>query len=173
MAPALETIQTLVAPVVMISANGLLCLAFYNRISAITGRSRAINKERFELLARLAAIVGSSADSHDAEHLKKRIEILDELGHRLFDRAGLVRGALLGLLIAVLCMLACSLALGLSIMGAWFGWAALGFFVAGNLAMMAGVALAIQELRIALEPLLFEHERTEEPHMRHYDALDR
>ena len=45
---ALQTIQSFVAPVVMISANGLLCLAFYNRMAAVIHRTREINRERFE-----------------------------------------------------------------------------------------------------------------------------
>jgi hypothetical protein len=161
---ALETIQALVAPVVMISANGLLCLAFYNRLSAVINRSRTINKERFDLLARLSAMPADSRRSPEAEHVGRRTEILDELGHQLFERAWWLRGTLISLLVTVLCMLACSLALGLSPLGAWFDWAALGLFVVGVLVMMLGVLMAIQELRIALEPLLYEHERMEPPH---------
>jgi hypothetical protein len=165
MSPALETIQSFVAPVVMISANGLLCLAFYNRLSAIANRSRTINRERFELLGHLQALDPHLADSPATAHQKKRIEILDELGHRLFQRARWLRGTLLCLLVSVLAMLACSLALGLSSLGAVFGWAALAAFVAGALAMMAGIVMAIQELLASLEPLWFEHHRTEDqPH---------
>ena len=161
MFPALETIQSFVAPVVMISANGLLCLAFYNRLSSLMNRSRTINKERFDLVTRMALIADRAEQATEAEHLRRRIEILDELGHRLFDRAWLIRGTLVCLLVAVVCMLACSLALGLSPLGIGLSWAALAFFVAGTLVMMVGVFLAIQELRITLEPLLYEHERME------------
>ena len=59
----LQTIQSFVAPVVMISANGLLCLAFFNRMAAVVHRVREINRERFELAARLAVIDGSDAVS--------------------------------------------------------------------------------------------------------------
>ncbi len=162
--PALETIQTFVAPVVMISANGLLCLAFYNRMSAIANRTRAINKERFDLLADLHARNAPPADSLEVAHLNRRIEVLDELGHQLYDRAWWVRGALVCLLVAVLLMLACSLALGLSPLARGLDLTALAFFVAGALVMMAGVAMAVRELLLTLEPLLFEHERMEEPH---------
>lgn len=153
-----ETVQTFVAPVVMISANGLLALAFYNRFSAVVNRSRTINKERFELLTRLAGIE-RQADQPEREHIERRREVLDGLAHQLFQRARLVRATLVCLLISVLLMLACSLALGLSPLGAALGWAALGLFVAGALAMACGVVLAIGELRVSLEPLLWEHER--------------
>jgi hypothetical protein len=161
MLPALDTIQSFVAPVVMISANGLLCLAFYNRLSALMNRSRTINKERFDLVTRLAVIADRAEQAIEAAHLRRRIDILDELGHRLFDRAWLIRGTLVCLLVAVVCMLACSLALGLSPLGAGLAWAALALFVAGAVVMMIGVVMAIQELRITLEPLLYEHEQME------------
>lgn len=157
---ATETIQSFVAPVVMISANGLLCLAFYNRLNSIISRSRTINKERFDLAMRLAGIK-RQPECTDCQHLAKRIAILDELGHQLYDRARLIRGTLVSLLLSVVFMLACSLALGLSPLGAWLGWGALAFFVSGALAMMCGVIFAAQELRVALDPLLFEHEELE------------
>ncbi len=156
----IETIQWFVAPVVMISANGLLCLAFYNRLSSIVNRSRAINKERFELGVRHSALAATPG-CPEALHIVRRIQILDELGHQLYDRARLMRATLISLLVSVVFMLACSLALGLSPLGASLGWAALGLFVAGSLAMMYGVLLAAQELRISLDPLLFEHEGME------------
>jgi hypothetical protein len=158
---AIETIQWFVAPVVMISANGLLCLAFYNRMSSIVGRSRTINKERFELAIRHSGLA-ATPDAPEAVHLTRRIKILDELGHQLYDRARLIRATLISLLLSVVFMLASSLALGLSPLGDSLGWAALGLFVAGALAMMCGVVLAVQELRISLDPLLFEHEGMEQ-----------
>ena len=103
-----------------------------------------------------------ASNSPEVAHLERRIEILDEIGHLLFDRAWWLRGTLVCLLISVLCMLVCSPALGLSPLGAGFAVMALVSFVAGEVAMMLGVLLAIQELRLALTPLLFEHERMEQ-----------
>ena len=40
MAGAVDVIHALVAPVVIISANGLLCLSLYNRMAAVVGRLR-------------------------------------------------------------------------------------------------------------------------------------
>jgi hypothetical protein len=161
MPPAVETIQAFVVPVVMISANGLLCLAFYSRMSAIVNRCRTINKERFDLLAGLAAAKPEPEDAPANGHLHKRIEILDQLGHQLFQRARWIRGTLLCLLISVLSMLACSLTLGLSMLAGGLVWAALALFVGGTVAMMVGIVLAIQELRTALHPVAFEHEEME------------
>jgi hypothetical protein len=162
MPPHLETIQSFVAPVVMISANGLLCLAFYNRMSALANRSRTMNKERFELVAQLSALQSKGVTGLEPEHLELRIATLDELGHQLYGRARWIRRTLMGLLISVLCMLACSLCLGLATLAEGIAMIAPWLFVAGIIAMMAGVLAAIEELRQSLRPLLFEHEQIDD-----------
>lgn len=158
----LPTIQTLVAPVAVISADGLLCLALYNRMAAVIGRSRSINKERFELAARVSA--AEESESPEVSHCRHRLHVLDELGHQLYDRVRYVRDSLVCLLLAVLTMLGCSLAIGLGAVDMRFNWIALALFVLGVVIMMLGIVKAIQELRIALHPLLFEHEMMERRH---------
>jgi hypothetical protein len=159
MTDALQTVESFVAPVVMISANGLLCLALYNRLASVVNRMRTINKERVDLLARLLG--NAPPGTAEAGHLKKRIDMLDELGHQLFGRTRLLRDSLVCLLITVLCMLGCSLALGLASLQATFGLVALALFVVGVLVMLWGTVRAIQELCRSLEPLAFEHEQIE------------
>lgn len=161
MPQALQTVQSFVAPVVMISANGLLCLAFYNRLAAVAHRVREIHRERFDLATRQAASNGAPPDPAGAAHVQARIHTLDELGHRLLHRVRLVRDALICLLLSVLFMLACSLALGLASLHDALNWAALGCFVLGAAAMGGGVVRAVQELRVTLDPLVFEHEMLE------------
>jgi hypothetical protein len=161
MFPALETIQSFVAPVVVISANGLLCLAFYNRLASVISRLRTINKERFDLHARLSAMPANDSDSPQAGYLRHRVEILDELGHQLFERVRVIRDSLVFLLVAVLCMLGCSLALGLAPGFPQMGSVALVLFVTGVAIMILGVARAIQELRMTLSTLVFEHDMLE------------
>ena len=161
MLPALETIQSSVAPVVMISANGLLCLTFYNRLSAFMNRSRTINKERFDLATRAAMLAKQEPQDVEIVHLRHRVKILDEVGHRIMDQIWWVRGMLLCLLLSVLCMLACSLALGLSAVGAEFAWLAVGLFLAGAVLMILGILMAIVDLRFAMDALIFEHQEME------------
>lgn len=162
MLPGLEIIQTLLAPVVVISANGLFCLAFYNRLSSVVNRSRMLNKERFDLASQLADKT-SGSQSEAADHHQRRLAALDELGHRLYRRAHRIRMAIACLLTSVLFMLGCSLALGLAILSNELIWIALALFIAGLLVMMTGIVMALLELRIALETLLYEHERLEHP----------
>ncbi|NLX97974.1 MAG: DUF2721 domain-containing protein [Rhodopirellula sp.] len=161
MLQTLKTIESFVAPVVMISANGLLCLAFYNRLAAIVHRVRTINKERFDLFSRLSAVAGQPRSSPESAHLEHRLEVLDELGHQLFGRVRLIRDSLVCLLITVLLMLLCSLVLGIAPLIPNWAWLAPTLFVAGVAVMMLGVARAIQELWMALSPLSFEHDMLE------------
>lgn len=153
----LEIIQSSVAPVVMVSANGLLCLAFYNRLSSLANRSRAMNKERFDLAAQLSTQQAESTGGHEAERLERRIATLDEVGHQIFARAKWTRGTLLGLLISILAMLACSLCLAIGAAVPAIAFLAPCLFVGGTLAMMAAIVAAIEELRRTLRPLWFEH----------------
>jgi hypothetical protein len=162
MLPQFEIIQSSVAPVVMISANGLLCLAFYNRLSALANRSRTMNKERFDLVAQLSALQASGARGLEPEHLELRITTLDEIGHQLFDRARWIRCTLMSLLVSILCMLSCSLCLGLSWLIQATAAIAPWLFVAGTIVMMFGIGAAIEELRRSLKPLLFEHEQIDD-----------
>ena len=162
MTEAVHTIEVFVAPVVMISANGLLCLAFYNRMAAVVNRMRAINKERFDLFTRLASLTAPPHNSSEMSHLKTRLEILDQLGHQLFDRARMIRDSLVCLLIAVLLMLGCSLILGVTPLLPSLDWLAPTLFVGGLAVTMMGVLKAIQELRVSLSPLMFEHEMLEQ-----------
>ena len=142
----------------MVSANALLCLVFYNRLSAVVNRSRAINKERFDLLTHQAVLTATEKQSQHSVYIRRRMEVLDHVGAQLLERAQWVRRVLYCLLLAVLCMLACSLTLGLVSGDSFFARLAMGFFVTGTLVMMAGGTLAIWELHLALEPLMFETE---------------
>jgi len=158
----LEIIQSSVAPVVMVSANGLLCLAFYNRLSSLANRSRTMNKERFDLVGQLSALHAKGAKGLEPEHLELRIDTLDQVGHQLYARAKWIRVTLLCLLVSILLMLCCSLCLALAGAVETIGVVAPWLFVMGTLAMMAGIFAAIEELRRTLSPLWFEHVQIDE-----------
>jgi hypothetical protein len=159
--PALETIQALVAPVVMISANGLLCLALYNRLAGVMNRVRAFHKESFDLSARLNAMISEGRREVEGAHYERRIRTLDQLGHRMMDRARLLRNSLYCLLLTVLSMIGCSIALGLSALYAPINWGALALFYIGAVIMMLGIVAAIVELQCVLDPLVLEHDTLE------------
>lgn len=161
MPPIQQIIQGLVAPVVLISANGLICLALYNRLSNITSRTRAFHKEWFDLFAQLSAKESQQPATRDGHYLAERIKILDELGHHSMVRARLVRDSLYCLLASVFCLLGCSMGLGVALLLPIAYWLALAAFYLGVVVMMAGIVFAALELQAALDPLMLEHEMIE------------
>ncbi|MEN6627269.1 MAG: DUF2721 domain-containing protein [Candidatus Sumerlaeia bacterium] len=170
----LTLLQIILAPVVLISACGLLCLALYNRLASIVSRARAFHRERFDVQTHLARL-GDDADATLAAQLGSRIDILTDQTGQVLARAKQIRNALVCMLLTITCMLACSLLLAsLSLFGEPVQNAAtLAFFASGPFylvviaagvvflvgiaLMIAAMVLAILELRRALDPVQVEH----------------
>lgn len=152
-----DIIRELAIPVVMISANGLLCLALYNRLAAITARLRVFWRERFDIELRLIAEDDDHpSDAQTRALLHQRMATLDDQCNSVARRAWYVRSALVLFLAAVIGMLVVTLLLGLL-----YAWPAvepvvLVAFVVSVLMEMTGVALAIGELLLCLEPVKAE-----------------
>lgn len=152
--PAADTIRELAIPVVMISANGLICLALYNRLAAITARLRLFYRERFEIDLRLVAETSSSGEPSEPEiRLRERLAVLDHICQMILRRARYVRNALILLLSSVVGMLVITLLLGLAYQLPILALVALTIFVLSVVLMIAGVVLAIGELLLVLEPV--------------------
>ncbi len=137
-----------VVPVVIISACGLLSLAFYGRLAAVVSRLRAFQREMLKEQGKLARSGGTDQSG--------LIEVLRTQTQQVTRRARLIRLALLFFLTTVALLIICSLSLTVS----WFApaaelFAAL-FFVLGLLSMLAGIIAAMLELRGALQPVELE-----------------
>lgn len=137
-----------VLPVVIISACGLLSLAFYARLTAVVSRLRGFQREMLVEQAKLAK-TGAVEEARLLEVLRTQTE-------QVTRRARLIRLALQFFLTAVALLIVCSLALAVS----WFlrpaAFFAAVFFVLGLLSMLAGIIAAMMELRGALEPVELE-----------------
>ncbi|MCG3178558.1 MAG: hypothetical protein BIFFINMI_00886 [Phycisphaerae bacterium] len=153
-----ETIHLLVAPVVMISGCGLLCLALYARMAAVISRARAFNKERLDLLAGLADLPPNGPLF--LNHRGRATMLHDQVG-LILGRVRLIRASLVLLMATVICMLACSLALGLSLFASKWAAVGLGLFVVGTASEIAGAGLALLELTRALDSVVLEYDRIE------------
>lgn len=169
----LTLLQIILAPVVLISACGLLCLALYNRLASIVSRARAFHRERFDVQTQLARM--GTSDETLAAQLASRIDILTDQTGQILARAKQIRNALVCMLLTITCMLVCSLLLAsLSLFGepvqnaatlAFFATGpfylvvitAGGVFLVGIALMIAAMILAILELRRALDPVQVEH----------------
>lgn len=130
-------IASAVVPVVLMSAGGLLVLALYNRLAAIVTRLRSLVREQ----VREGGLGGVSLNEEVASVLR---------------RARLVRNALLCLISALAMFGVCSLGEGLSRFWEAAGWIALAAFLAGQALLVAGLLLALFELRQALRPVEME-----------------
>ncbi|MCE9589642.1 MAG: DUF2721 domain-containing protein [Planctomycetes bacterium] len=155
---AFRIIQVVVTPVVLISANGLICLALYNRLAAVVTRLRIFHKERFDVSRQLSAMPLEEQAEHHAHQLRVRSAVLEEQVRGIMRRAALLRNALICMMAAVVLLLGCSLTLGMADLGPAMQDVALGLFIAGVLVMMAGPVLAIIELMGALDPVTAEGE---------------
>jgi hypothetical protein len=155
-----EYIATAVVPVAMISACGLISLALYNRLAAIVGRLRILLREQIQKQPPPAGAT--------SEFVQQLAGAVERQLHHVLRRARLIRAALVFLLGSIICMAICSLLDG--IRTAWDAVAplTLACFVLGQLLLITGLLLALQELRLALRPVeieshivegILEHER--------------
>lgn len=160
----IEIIQPLLAPAVMFSAGGLLCLAQFARFNAITGQVRTFNRERLSTFQE-----AERADPAQRELLLQRAQGLEHQAIKVLSHAATVRNALRLLVAGILLMVLCSLTIGASFAFAPLGVAALGLFVLGLLATFGGLCLVLVELGVSLDVIKFEHENL--VRLRHGDGL--
>ncbi|MFI5378070.1 MAG: DUF2721 domain-containing protein [Tepidisphaerales bacterium] len=146
-----------VGPIIVISACGLLCLAFYNRLAAVVARLRSMHREQLVETERLARLrQQGEAASADMVRTQELLGMLKVQTEGVTVRARILRGTLSCLLATIGCLAACSLCLGLSTMVPALVVPAVVLFVAGMLAMIAAVILGLMELRQALDPVELE-----------------
>jgi len=151
-----RSITASVVPVVVISATGLLCLAFYNRLAAIIARLRAVQRERLEIQERLSSMSPSDVEHLAGLRLTTILESLAEQSLEIQKRARLIRATLLCLLLAILCLIISSLLNGVTIV--WHGgaYASAFAFIMGMLLLFAGITCAVREMLTALDPAHLE-----------------
>lgn len=148
-----------VVPVVIISACGLLCLAFYNRLASVVSRLRGFQRERLAEQERLSQ--PRRVGEHEPEWVRRRelvLDMLEEQTRRVARRARLIRLTLLCLLATIGCLTLCSLVTGISVLWPPAIYAAVGLFIVGLLLLLSGVVLAMLELKGALDPVELESE---------------
>ena len=146
-----------VGPIIVISACGLLCLAFYNRLAAVVTRLRSLHREQLHEQEALS-LLRASQEAAEAD-LVRRQEVLGMLRVQIDTiqrRAGWIRRTLACLLMTIACLAACSLALGIAVVFPVFGYVAVPLFVIGLLLLILAVVLAMVELEHALDPVTLE-----------------
>ncbi len=104
---ALQIIQLMLAPAVMISACGLLLLGINNKYSLVVNRIRLLNEEKRRLMMKIGEKTPSTQDNVRLESIAIQISAL-------VYRAKLVRNSVLSYTLAVALFVLTSLTLGIS-----------------------------------------------------------
>jgi hypothetical protein len=144
-------------PIIVISACGLLCLAFYNRLSGLVARLRLFHRERLkeqEELGRQRASVQPEPAALTMH--QEMLESLEMQTTYIMNRARLIRRSLSCFLLTIACLSVCSLILGLSVLWPRLIVASVVFFIVGMALLVIGVIFAMRELHLALQPVELE-----------------
>lgn len=149
----IELIQPFLAPAILISAGGMLCLAQFGRFTAILSRVRDFNHERLTLIEKL-----QTATEPDRGLIEQRTRELERQARVVMSHGRTVRNALRSLVAGLLAMVTCSLAIGGASLVPLLGHLALGIFVLGLLFFFAGLCLVLSELKVSMSEIEFEHE---------------
>ncbi len=149
----IEVIQPFLAPAVMFSAGGLLCLAQFARFTAVVSLVRNLNRERLAALQE-----ADRAEGERRELLLQRAQGLEHQAGKVLGHAVTVKNALRFLVGGILLMVGCSLTVGASLVFAPLGVAALTLFVLGLVSTFAGLCLVLVELGVSLDEIEFEHD---------------
>src|SRR4051794_40157030 len=129
-----KIISTGVGPIIVISACGLLCLAFYNRLAAVVARLRTFHREQLQGQDALARcrVAGDEEDAALVRY-QETLGMLHLQIDRVMRRCRLIRSTLACLLLTIALLAACSLAVGLSAVFPAAAYAAVSLFVLGLL----------------------------------------
>jgi hypothetical protein len=132
---AVQAIQAILAPALMVSACGLLLLGLLNRYTVIMSRIRVLNEERRRLVR--ATTPPAEAVPLEVARLASVMRQLEDL----MDRVRLLRNAVMCQVLAVGCFVLASLLIGLRVAGPeWLKLAhPLPVFVIGMAILFAGV----------------------------------
>lgn len=153
-----EIISSSVVPVVIISACGLLCLTFYNRLAFIVTRLRSLQRER---LAQYKEIFTALPEQKGEVHENKAhyfLEYLEKQTTEVLKRARFLRSCIFWLIISIFLLVITSLMIGISFWYPIFDIAVLLFFISGLGSLLWALSFALREILIALQPIAVESE---------------
>jgi len=151
-----EIISLSVVPVVIISACGLLCLAFYNRLSVVVTRLRSLQRERLAEYKELFKFDEGKKGlclRKESEHF---LRFLEEQTADVLKRAKFLRNGIFSLITCIFALVLTSLLIGLSIFFPVVDFFVLFFFVGGLGFLLTGLVFAGIEIQVALNPIKME-----------------
>lgn len=149
-----KTIQLILAPVVMITACGLLIGAMMNHYTSINSRIRALTAERLPL-----CMITPDQTHHALAH--ERLREIDYQVPRLISRHRQVHHAVLLAFIAVVILVISMFVIAVAALtdSSTVGTAALFVFLAGSATLVAGAVFMAKEIRSSHEAVAYEANR--------------
>lgn len=146
-------ISSAVVPVVIISACGLIHLAFSNRLAMIFTRLRALHREYHTAYLRVVHFKEKGGDHKGEKEAEEFLAYLEHQINSVFLRARYLRDGILCLLIAVGSLILSCLMIGVSLIFSFLDPYVISLFVLGLLSFFCGLIFAFLEMRIALRPI--------------------
>lgn len=148
---AVQIIQLMLAPAIMISACGLLLLGVNNKYSIIVNRIRLLNEEKRNLLLKVG-------EKPPPTEMNVRFESITKQLSHLSDRIKIVRNTVLSYVIAVALFVSTSLLIGVS---SFLSLERLNFiiiaaFLSGMISVLVGACFAGIEILKGYEIVMYE-----------------
>lgn len=151
-----EVISSSVVPVVIISACGLLCLAFYNRLAVVVTRLRSLQRERLAEYKELFKIESDEKNPLLRKEAENFLHFLEGQTADVLKRAKYLQSGIFCLIACTFFLVLTSLSIGLSLVFPFLDSLVLIFFVGGLVLLLAGLVFAGIEIKVALNPIRME-----------------
>jgi hypothetical protein len=148
---AVQIIQLMLAPAVMINACGLLLLGINNKFSNVVNRIRLLNDEKRKLMTKVGNKTPETEESVRLESISKQIT-------SLVIRGNLVKNSVLSFIVAIALFVFTSLLIGvLSLLTiAQMNFLIIVSFLLGMIAVFTGTIFMGLEAKQGYEIILFE-----------------
>jgi hypothetical protein len=159
-ASIIQTIQLIIAPVVLVTACAILLAGIQSRYAAVNDRLRLLTRERLDLFRRdddSRLVPPPSSNVYAVERLTE----IDAQVPGLLRRHRLIRDSLVLIYVAVAIFLLSMLtiAVAVALQPPIFAVLALGLFLLATMALLAGVILSIADVWLSHHALDFEVNR--------------
>ncbi len=148
---AVQIIQLMIAPAVMISACGLLLLGINNKYSLVVNRIRLLNEEKRKLMIKIGEHPVTTDENVRLESIATQIGAL-------VYRSKLVRNSVLSYTIAVALFIITSMLLGISSFLALgrLNYFIIAAFLVGMIFVLVGIVFAGLETKKGYDIILYE-----------------
>lgn len=151
-----EILPSAVVPVVIISACGLLCLAFYNRLASIVSRLRSLQRERLGEYRALFQMEERKRPEYMRQEAEQFLHFLEHQTADVMKRARFLQCSICCLIYCIFSLVLTSLLIGASLYYPAFDFLVLFFFVLSLILLLVSLIYALKEIRIALNPIQME-----------------